>query len=118
MNKPSRQHFKEGSGMSASLYSFCHLDNMVSDSSASSPSAIVSSGRRGSKKVRRASCHPRPCNERANKSSYVEGTHRLCHLQVRDIFFTVHSFMDMQLTNAFVATGYGKSSAMRPNHSV
>ncbi|KAK2604863.1 hypothetical protein N8I77_007758 [Diaporthe amygdali] len=45
-------HFKEGSGMSASLYSFCHLDNMVSDSSASSPSAIVSSGRRGSKKVR------------------------------------------------------------------
>lgn len=51
MNIPSRQHFREGSGMGASLYSFYHLDTMVSDSSASSPSALVSSGRRGSKKV-------------------------------------------------------------------
>lgn len=38
--------------MGASLYSFYHLDNMASDSSASSPTAVVSSGRRGSKKVR------------------------------------------------------------------
>lgn len=51
MNIPSRQHFREGSGMGASLYSFYHLDTMASDSSASSPSAVVSSGRRGSKKV-------------------------------------------------------------------
>lgn len=51
MNNPSRQHFREGSGMGASLYSFYHLDTMASDSSASSPSAVVSSGRRGSKKV-------------------------------------------------------------------
>lgn len=53
MNIPSRQHFGEGSGMGASLYSFYNLDTMVSDSSASSPSAVVSSGRRGSKKVSR-----------------------------------------------------------------
>lgn len=38
--------------MGASLYGFYHLDTMASDSSASSPTAVVSSGRRGSKKVR------------------------------------------------------------------